>query len=112
MDIHPVFNGCKAVVYTCQYFWKTEHRCSQTMKQAAKEAFENNMHHYDTMKTIAKAHLSNQECSVQQAVYHILPELKLRKIFLAVYFVNANLPEERVKVLHSEKNLVDFQMIV
>ena len=26
------------------------------MKQAAKDAFENNMHHQDTMKTIAKAY--------------------------------------------------------
>ena len=56
------------------------------MKQAAKEAFENNIHHHhDTMKTIAKAYLSNRECSVLEAVYHILPELKLRRIFPAVY---------------------------
>ena len=41
------------------------------MKQATKEAFENNIHHHDTMKTIAKAYLGNQECSVQEAVYHI-----------------------------------------
>ena len=37
----------------CQYFSKTEDRCSQAMKQAAKEAFKNNMYHHDTMKTIA-----------------------------------------------------------
>ena len=40
-----------------QHFSKTENQCSQAMKQAAKEAFENNMHHHDTMKTIAKAYL-------------------------------------------------------
>ena len=34
-------------------------KCSQTMKEIAKEAFENNMHHHDTMKTIAKDYLSN-----------------------------------------------------
>ena len=39
------------------------------MKQAAKEAFENNMHHHDTMKTFAKTHLSNRECFVQAAIY-------------------------------------------
>ena len=27
------------------------------MKEAAKEALENNMHHHDTMKTIGKAYL-------------------------------------------------------
>ena len=61
------------------------------------------MHHHDTMKTIAKAYLSNRECSVQEAVYHILSELKLRRIFPAVCFVNTNLPEERVQILLSEK---------
>ena len=30
------------------------------MKQAGKEAYDNNMHHHDTMKTIAKAYLNSQ----------------------------------------------------
>ena len=51
------------------------------------------MHHHDTKKTIAKAYLRNQYCPVQEAVYHILPELKLQRIFPAVYFVNTNHPE-------------------
>ena len=55
MGIQPVFNEYKAVTYMCQYFSKTEDQCSQAMKQAAKEAFENNIHHQDAMKTIAKA---------------------------------------------------------
>ena len=103
MDIQPVLNEYKAVTYLCQYFSKTEDQCSQAMKQAAKEARENNMHHQDTMITIAKAYLSNRKCSVQEAVYHILPELNLRRIFPAVYFVNTNLPEERVRVLLSKE---------
>ena len=92
----------------CQYFSKTEDQCSQAMKQAAKEAFENNMHHHDTMKTIVRAYLSNREFSFQEVVYHILPELKLRRIFLAVYFVSTNLPEERVQVLLPEKELSEL----
>ena len=83
----------------CQYFPKTEDQCSQAMKQAAKEAFENNMHHHDAMKTIAKAYLNSHRCSVQEAVYHILPELKLRRISPDMYFFDTNLPEERVQVL-------------
>ena len=38
-------------------------------------------------------------------MYHILPELKLRRIFPAVYFVNTNPPEERIQALLSEKEL-------
>ena len=68
IDIQPVFNDYKAVWYMCQYFSKTEDQCSQAIKQAAKEAFENNMHRHDTMKTIAKAYLSKSEHSVQETV--------------------------------------------
>ena len=74
MEIQPVFNEYTAETYMCQYFSKTEDRCSHIMKQAAKKAFENNMHHHDNMKTISKAYLSNRECSVHEPVYHILPE--------------------------------------
>ena len=84
----------------CQYFSNTEDRCSQAMKQAAKDVFENNMHHNDTI-----ACLSNRERSVQESVYHIPPEMKLRRIFPVVYFVNTNSPEERVQALLSEKEL-------
>ena len=61
MDIQPVFNEYKAVTYMCQYFSKTEDQCSQAMKQAAKEDFENNMYHPDTIKTIVNAYLRNRE---------------------------------------------------
>ena len=37
------------------------------MKEAAKEAFENNLDHYETLKTISRAYLSKLESSVQKA---------------------------------------------
>ena len=76
-------------LHMCHYVSKNEDQCSQTIKQVAKETFEN----YGTMKTIAKAYLSNPECSVKEAVYHNLSELKLSRLFSTVYFVNTNLPE-------------------
>ena len=63
------------------------------------------MYHHHSMKTTEEAYLSNQECSVQEAVHHILPELKLQRILLVVYFVNTNPPQERVQLLLSEKEL-------
>ena len=66
------------------------------------------MNHHGTMKTIVKAYLSNRKCSVQEAVYHILPELKLRRILPAVHFINTNSPEERIQVLLSEKELSEL----
>ena len=80
----------------CQYFSKTEDGCTQAMKKTTKEVFKNKMDHHDTMKTVAKAYLSDRECFLQEAVYPILPELKVSRIFHAVYFVNTNPPDERV----------------
>ena len=104
-DIQPVFNEYKVVTYICLCFLETEDQCSQAMKKAVKEAFENNIHHHDALKTIAKAYLSNRDCPVQEAVYHILPKLNLKRIFQAAHFVNTNLTEERVQALLSEKEL-------
>ena len=39
-------------------------------------------------------------------MYHILPDLKLKRIFPAVYFVDTNPPEERAQVLLSEKEVI------
>ena len=104
MDIESVFNEHKAVTYICQYFSKTQDQCSQAMKQAGKEAVESNMYPHDTMKTIAEAFLGNRECFVQEAVYHIFSQLKLRRIFTTVYFGHTNLLKERVQVLQNLQN--------
>ena len=74
MDIQSLFNEYNGVTYLSQHFSETEDWC-----------------------------LSNCECSVQEVVYHILPELRLRRIFPAVCFVNTNPLEERVQILLSEK---------
>ena len=57
------------------------------------------------MKIILKTCTSNKECSVQEAVYHIFPEVHLRRVFPRVQFVNTNLPEERSKILQTEEQL-------
>ena len=53
-------------------------------------------------KSVIKAYISRRECPKQEVV---LSELKLRRIFPAVYFVNTNLPEQRTEVLLNEKEL-------
>ena len=70
---------------------KSEDECSQAMKQALSEARENNANKFEQMFNIAKAYSSKRECSVQEAVYHIMPELWLRKTFPKVIFVNTNI---------------------
>ena len=97
MDMEPVFNEYKT--YTHQYFSETVDQHPQDMKKPEKQAFGNNTHHHSTMKTIAKAYLRNRQSSVQETVYHILPE------FSGCVFININLSEEKVQVLLSQKKL-------
>ena len=80
----------------CQYFSKTEDQCSQTMEQATKEAVEKNRHHHVTMKTIIKAYLSNKEL-----LY--FTRIEAKENFPNSYFINTNLPEERVQVFKSSR---------
>ena len=53
MDIQPISNKYKSVIYMWTYFSKCEDQCSAVMKEAALEAYESNLHHYQTMKTIS-----------------------------------------------------------
>ena len=76
------------------------------MKQVAKEAFENNMDHHDTPKTISEDYLNNQECSNQ-----ILLVLKIRRIFPNVYFVNTNPTKKIAQFFFLKKNLANYQAI-
>ena len=49
-----------------------------------------------------------RECIVQEAVYHIMPELMLRKTFAAVVFANTNIPENRFRVYLDKKEIKDL----
>ena len=76
--------------------------------QAVKEAFENNLDNYQQMKSAAHTYSSKRECSVQESVYHIMPELWLRKMFPGVIYANSNLPEKRIKMILSEKEIAEL----
>ena len=105
IDIQPVINHYKAVAYMCAYFSKSEDESSEAMTQAAKEASDNNLNAFERMKSISKAYSTKRECSVQEAVYHIMPELWLRKTFPGVIFANSNLPEDRYRICHNEDEI-------
>lgn len=105
MNIQSVFNEYKAKEYICLYSSKNEVQYSQVMKEEAKEAFENNLHHYESVKTTSQANLSKHKYSAQEDVYHIFPELKLRRVFPAVHFVYSNQVKERTQVLLFEKDM-------
>ena len=106
MDIQPVFNDFKAISYMCSYFSKSETESSDAMKKAVEES--RDLEYKDRMRKIAIAFLSYRQCSVQEAVYQLLPELWLRKTFPVVTFANSNLPEKRYRMCKSQKELEEL----
>ena len=107
MDIQPVFNQYKAVTYMCKYLSKSEDECSKAMKQAL-EARNSNSDKFQQIFKIAKPYSSNRECSVQEAVYHVMPELWLRKTFTRVIFANSNFPENQFRICKTEEQLSEL----
>ena len=92
----------------CAYFSKAEDESTEAMKHAAKEAIKLNLSAYEQMKAIAHAFMTKRECSTQEAVYHVMPELWLRKTYPGVVFINTNLLEKRFRVCCTEEELSEL----
>ena len=105
INIQPVFNHYKAVTYMCAYFFKVEDETSEAIKQATRETLAGNKFDYEKMKAIVRAYATKRECSVQEAVYLVMPELWLRKIFPTVIFLNINMTEKRYKIFKKKDEI-------
>ena len=92
----------------CTYLSKSEESCLYAIKQALKISIENKQNSYEQMKAIAQAYASNWECSVQDAVYHCLPELWLRRGFAGVVYANTNIPEKCCKSFCSQQKISEL----
>ena len=106
LDIQPVFNYFKAVSYMCSYFSKCETESSIAMKKASEET--ENLNLKNKMQKLAIAFLSHRQCSMQEAVYQLMPERWLRKTFPAVTFANTNLPDKRYRMCKNKKELSEL----
>ena len=98
----------KAVTYMCSYLSKQEDECSQATKQAFKESLEGGTRSYEQMKSAAHAYVSMRECSLHEAVYQIMPDLWLRKVFPGVFYANSNISEKQVKMMLSKKEIFEL----
>jgi len=90
----------------CSYFSKCETESSVAMKKATEEA--DDLSFKERMKKLAITFLSHRQCSVQEAVYQLMPELWLRKTFPIVSFANTNLPDKRYRMCKNEKELTEL----
>ena len=89
----------------CAYFSKAEHEISEVMKQEAQNACTMSKSNLEQMKSIAREYATKTEFSVQETVYHVMPELWLRNYSPEVIFANSNLPENRYRMCLSEEEI-------
>ena len=92
----------KAVPYSCFYFSKSEDQCSEEMKQTAKDALENELCHFHTMKKNASGLYRLMGMLSSRGTVPFLLELHLRRVFSSLYFLNTTLREECLKILQTE----------
>ena len=60
---------------------------------------------YKQINAVAHACASSRECFVQEALYHCLLDVRLRKFFAGVIYANTNLAEKRLKMLPSHEEM-------
>ena len=58
---------------------------SEAMKQAAKEDFNCHKTNIEQIRSIARAYATKRECSVQEIVHLLMPELWLQKTFQVLF---------------------------
>lgn len=105
IDIQPVFSYFQCVAYMCAYFSKTEDGCSESLRKATKEVVNQSLDTKNALRKIGATFLSSREVSAQECVFRCLPELWLRKVFPGAIFVNTDVPENRVRMMKSSKDL-------
>ena len=98
MDIQSVSNYCKAITYMCSYLSKQENECSQTMKETFKQSPENGAGSYGQMKPVAHTYASK---------YSVLYK-KYQCIKYARHFPNKDVPETRVRIILSKKDILEL----
>ena len=57
---------------------------------------------------MAHADASKKECSLQEAVYQIMPVLCLKEVFPGLLYVNSNIPEKLVRMMLSKKEIAEL----
>ena len=57
---------------------------------------------------MAHAYASKKECSLQEAVYQIMPVLCLKEVFPGLLYVNSNIPEKLVRMILSKKEIAEL----
>ena len=65
MDIQPISNGNKTIIYICFYLSKEEGTRLNAIKQTLRESMEKNQNNFDEIRALTHAYASTWEGSVQ-----------------------------------------------
>ena len=60
------------------------------------------------MESVGHVYSSKGECSLQEAVYQVMPKLWHRKVFSGVLYANSNTPEKCVRMILSKNDISEL----
>ena len=98
----------------CACFLKAEDETSEAMKQAAKETSGSGWLNFEKMKVVARAYCdcTKCECSMQEAVYLVMPKLWLQKKIPKMIFLNSTFLKNTTRFFVEKMTWTNFQLMV
>ncbi|CAB0002561.1 unnamed protein product, partial [Nesidiocoris tenuis] len=104
MDIQFILNPYSCASYVVNYISKSESGISKLLRQAEKDMNEGNLSIREKFRKYGNVFINGSVMSAQEACYHALSQPISLMSRIAV-FVNTSPPDERVRMLKSEKDL-------
>ena len=106
--MYSQFSAMSGALHTCApTFLKMKPNAPRPFSQLL-EALNTNFSVRETLKKVGAAFLTEREISAQECVYRCLPELWMRKIFPGTLFLNTDLPDSRLRMRNSERDLEEL----
>ena len=60
------------------------------------------------IKKLDNHFITTRQLNVQQVLYNVLPELWLRKRLSGIFFINTNLPQNRIRMIKSKEEIKEL----
>jgi len=104
MDIQYILDPFACSLYIVNYINKADRGMSKFLRDAVEEKRNGNKAVRESLRTISNVFLNASEISAKEAVYYLI-SLPLSRGSESEVFINTNIPEKRVRILKSTREL-------
>jgi len=112
MEIQYVLDPYACATYIPSYFTKGQRGISRLLEKASEEAKAGNKDITQRVLHIGNKFLNAVEISAQEAVYHLVLQIPLRRSYRDVRFISTSPPDERTFLIKKLEKLKELPQIV